>query len=205
VAIWPLSPRLTSPDLASPYRFAVVSPWRRGELRKLTPRDLYAKDQGVPRTICRVPALEFHVSRHNGSVIMDEKSISLSAGCLLGLTGAVAGTFSWMLSDNARKYCGSYVEGQLGIGGSGAFELPVAMFGGMVASMAAFGVVMFLTRGTRAIRGRIFFSVAASFLLLGILTLGQFAWLGTPASNLGDSGRCSEENIPEWWPAWLPA
>ncbi|GAA2923420.1 hypothetical protein [Streptomyces enissocaesilis] len=137
--------------------------------------------------------------------IMDERSVTLTAGCFTGLAGAVAGAGSWALSDSARKYCGSYVEGQLGTGGSGIFELLVAMMGGMLVSVAAFGAGMLLTWGVRSRWGRVIFSAAATALLLGALAWGHFAWQGTPAGAVSDSGRCSQENIPEWWPAWLPA
>ncbi|GLF97988.1 hypothetical protein [Streptomyces yaizuensis] len=109
------------------------------------------------------------------------------------------------MSDNARKYCGSYVEGRLDFGGSGFFELPVAMVGGVLVSVAAFGAGMLLTRGVRSRRGRVIFSATAAALLLGAAMWGHFAWQGTPAGVVSDSGRCSQENIPEWWPAWLPA
>ncbi|SEE23349.1 hypothetical protein SAMN05428939_7815 [Streptomyces sp. TLI_105] len=41
---------------------------------------------------------------------------------------------------------------------------------------------------------------------LATLTLLDFAWLGTPLGVGNDTnGTCASDNIPVWWPHWLPA
>lgn len=38
------------------------------------------------------------------------------------------------------------------------------------------------------------------------LTLMHFAWLGTPLGVGNDTnGNCPPDNVPPWWPGWLPA
>ena len=37
------------------------------------------------------------------------------------------------------------------------------------------------------------------------LIVFDFAQIGTLAGHLGDSGLCAPDNVPPWWPAWLPS
>ncbi|MGW4895885.1 hypothetical protein ACWEQL_27065 [Kitasatospora sp. NPDC004240] len=47
--------------------------------------------------------------------------------------------------------------------------------------------------------------VTLVLLSLAVLAVGCFALLGTPSGYPGDSGLCPADNVPPWWPSWLPA
>ncbi|MFB7476091.1 hypothetical protein [Kitasatospora sp. NPDC056184] len=40
---------------------------------------------------------------------------------------------------------------------------------------------------------------------LAVAAVACFAVLGTPSGYPGDSGLCTADNVPPWWPSWLPA
>ncbi len=47
---------------------------------------------------------------------------------------------------------------------------------------------------------------AALVIALTALALVHFAWLGTPLGVGNDTnGGCAPDNVPAWWPHWLPA
>jgi hypothetical protein len=48
-------------------------------------------------------------------------------------------------------------------------------------------------------------AVLAGVAAAGALIVFDFAHIGTLAGHLGDSGLCARDNVPPWWPAWLPS
>jgi hypothetical protein len=48
-------------------------------------------------------------------------------------------------------------------------------------------------------------AVLAGVAAAGALVVFDFAQIGTLAGHLGDSGLCGPDNVPPWWPAWLPS
>jgi hypothetical protein len=48
-------------------------------------------------------------------------------------------------------------------------------------------------------------AVLAGAAAAGALVVFDFAQIGTLAGHLGDSGLCAPDNVPPWWPAWLPS
>jgi hypothetical protein len=50
-----------------------------------------------------------------------------------------------------------------------------------------------------------FLAVLAGVAVMGALIVFDFAHIGTLAGHPGDSGLCTGDNVPPWWPAWLPS
>jgi hypothetical protein len=48
-------------------------------------------------------------------------------------------------------------------------------------------------------------AVLAGVAAAATLIVFDFAHIGTLAGYLGDSGLCARDNVPPWWPAWLPS
>ena len=48
-------------------------------------------------------------------------------------------------------------------------------------------------------------AVLAGMAAAGGLIVFDFAHIGTLAGHLGDSGLCARDNVPPWWPDWLPS
>ncbi|HEY7487601.1 MAG TPA: hypothetical protein VH912_24310 [Streptosporangiaceae bacterium] len=50
-----------------------------------------------------------------------------------------------------------------------------------------------------------FIAVMAGVAAVCALVVFDFAHIGTLAGYPGDSGLCGPDNVPAWWPAWLPS
>jgi hypothetical protein len=48
-------------------------------------------------------------------------------------------------------------------------------------------------------------AIAAGLAAVGGMIVFDFAHIGTLAGLPGDSGLCGPDNVPPWWPAWLPS
>ncbi|HEU5157486.1 MAG TPA: hypothetical protein VFU43_10860 [Streptosporangiaceae bacterium] len=48
-------------------------------------------------------------------------------------------------------------------------------------------------------------AVAAGAAAVGALVVFDFAHIGTLSGYPGGSGLCTPDNVPPWWPAWLPS
>ncbi|MEV6956976.1 hypothetical protein [Streptomyces sp. NPDC051183] len=74
--------------------------------------------------------------------------------------------------------------------------LPVLVVGFAVCGV----VVAMLTPGRRPL-----LRMVQVVVVLGVLVIGFFAVRGTVDGYPGDSGLCGPDNVPPWWPWWLPA
>ncbi|MDT0380725.1 hypothetical protein RM572_18390 [Streptomyces sp. DSM 42041] len=129
-------------------------------------------------------------------------------GCLGTLAGTAAGAAAWQLSDAARRYCGSYPEhGWWGLHPGGP-ALPASLVAGALVAAAAQVLVLLALRGRDVgARRAVTVTALAVTVALALLTWAHFAWWGTvpfPGAP-SNSGRCGPDNVPDWWPAWLPA
>ncbi|MQA98388.1 MAG: hypothetical protein GEV11_28730 [Streptosporangiales bacterium] len=52
---------------------------------------------------------------------------------------------------------------------------------------------------------RLALSLVVVLILVGAVIVVDFALLGTLDGYPGDSGLCGPDNVPPWWPSWLPA
>lgn len=111
------------------------------------------------------------------------------------LGGALAGYLAYALAANARAYCDAGWEagGRFGL----LFEMVVMLVPGC-ALLAA--LVWLLARRVNPAVG-----VAAVVLVLAVVVVWYFAAEGTLAGYPGDSGLCGPDNVPPWWPGWLPS
>jgi hypothetical protein len=50
-----------------------------------------------------------------------------------------------------------------------------------------------------------FIAIMAGLAAACALIVFDFAHIGTLAGYPGDSGLCASDNVPPWWPAWLPS
>ncbi|MET9692606.1 hypothetical protein ABZY81_29795 [Streptomyces sp. NPDC006514] len=111
-----------------------------------------------------------------------------------GLLGAAAGCLAIALSSRARAYCDAGWEA----GGVAelTFLLPVVVVGFAVCAV----VVARLTQ-----RRHPLLRMVPVVLVLGVLVIWFFAVEGTLDGYPGDSELCGPDNVPPWWPGWLPA
>ncbi|WP_037863579.1 hypothetical protein [Streptomyces sp. NRRL S-237] len=111
-----------------------------------------------------------------------------------GLLGAAAGCLAIALSSRARAYCDA------GWDAGGAAEMallfPVVVVGFAVCAV----VVAKLSSGLHPL-----LRMVPVVLVLGVLVIWFFAVEGTLGGYPGDSGLCGPDNVPPWWPGWLPA
>ncbi|MCX4783389.1 hypothetical protein [Streptomyces sp. NBC_01264] len=111
-----------------------------------------------------------------------------------GLLGAAAGCLAISLASHARASCDA------GADPGGRTELtlllPVLVFG-----FAFCGVMVALLTP----RGHPLLRMVPVVLALGALVLWFFAVRGTLDGYPGDSGLCGPDNVPPWWPGWLPS
>jgi hypothetical protein len=135
-------------------------------------------------------------------------------GCALTVLmiwiGIGAALIDYRLVLASRVYCGAGAEtGDI-------FALNLEMLPRLLIGPAmAFGpylLITFIGRGmsplwrfapSRALIRLI--AVLAGVAAAGALIVFDFAQIGTLAGHLGDSGLCGPDNVPPWWPAWLPA
>ncbi|MFB6809145.1 hypothetical protein [Streptomyces sp. NPDC056387] len=110
------------------------------------------------------------------------------------LTGAVAGCSASRLAAHARAYCDAGWEA------GGKFELNFEMLF-LVPGCAA------LALGLALLTRRLPLPVRAAAILasLAAVVVWYFAVRGTLDGYPGDSGLCGTDNVPPWWPAWLPS
>ncbi len=129
------------------------------------------------------------------------------AGVAVGL-GIGGGYLDYWLVWAARAYCDAGFEA------GGRFELNFFLLTrlGLMPIVAcvttALGTLLYLLLSRAGVTGRV---VGAA---LGVavavagpigLILYDFAVTGTLAGHPGDSGLCGPDNVPPWWPSWLPS
>ncbi|MFB6615865.1 hypothetical protein ACIGFK_26115 [Streptomyces sp. NPDC085524] len=111
-----------------------------------------------------------------------------------GLVGSAAGFAAITLASRSREYC------HAGADAGGRMELsltllPLAVVFGVVALLVAF----LLDRQPVALQ------LGTVLVVLAGLTVLYFAVRGTLAGYPGDLAKCGPDNVPPWWPGWLPA
>jgi hypothetical protein len=135
----------------------------------------------------------------------DQSQTSCAVGCLIPVAGAAAGVESTKLAEGARSYCRSYHVEHYPVWDY-VWELPVAMLAGSLIAVTAYGITHLVLLRFASIGRRMAIGAVAAVIALALMTWGHFAWLGTPTAEPGRSGLCPVgTNIPDWWPAWIPA
>ncbi|HZB29979.1 MAG TPA: hypothetical protein VE465_07420 [Streptosporangiaceae bacterium] len=110
----------------------------------------------------------------------------------------------------ARVYCGAGDEA------GDVFALNIEMLPrlviGPVMAYAPYLLITFIGRSMsplwRFAPSRAFIrliAVLAGAAAAAALIVFDFAQIGTLAGHLGDTGLCARDNVPPWWPDWLPA
>lgn len=132
----------------------------------------------------------------------------VAAGALAGL-GFGGAYVDYRLVVAARAYCDAGFEA------GGRFELNfhlltrLGLMPVVALATGALGVLLYLVSSRRKGRaGRVAGVVLGVAVALAGpigLVLYDFAVTGTLAGYPGDSGLCGPDNVPPWWPSWLPS
>lgn len=110
------------------------------------------------------------------------------------LAGLAAGCGAIALASRAREYCDA------GADPGGRFELTLTLLPLTVAfAVVALLVAFLLDRQPAALQ------LGTVLVVLAGLTVLYFAVRGTLDGYPGDPTRCGPDNVPPWWPDWLPA
>lgn len=135
-------------------------------------------------------------------------------GCALTVLmiwiGIGAALIDYRLVLASRVYCGA------GDGTGDIFALNLEMLPRLLIGPAmAYGPYLLITFVGRSISPLWRFAPSRAFIRLiavlagavaaGALIVFDFAQIGSLAGHLGDSGLCGPDNVPPWWPAWLPS
>ncbi|WP_051838017.1 hypothetical protein [Streptomyces sp. NRRL F-2580] len=109
------------------------------------------------------------------------------------LVGAAAGCSAIALASRARAYCDAAWEP------AGRFEMAFLLMP-MVPGCAFLAVVTAsLSRELPMLLRPVPF-----LLVLALVVLVSFATMGTLDGYPGNLERCGPDNVPPWWPRWLP-
>ncbi|MEV6985492.1 hypothetical protein AB0M95_30110 [Sphaerisporangium sp. NPDC051017] len=86
-------------------------------------------------------------------------------------------------------------------------HFPVVALVSAIASLLFNPLALWSPLGRWKVTRAIFSVLAIAVALAGpfLLVLHDFETLGTLDGYPGDSGLCPPDNIPPWWPSWLPA
>lgn len=122
------------------------------------------------------------------------RKVSRLTGCIVVAGLGVGGGFlDYRLVVAARAYCDAGLEADRGVGvrksGRVAYHL-VSRSGAMGRAGRFVGVALDIAVAVAGPVG---------------LVLYDFAVTGTLAGYPGDSGLCGPDNVPPWWPSWLPS
>lgn len=125
-------------------------------------------------------------------------------GCLtpvLAGLGGLAGAYAdYRLVAAARLYCDAGAEP----GHMFALNLEMILRFVLLPLICA-GLAAGATRASSRRGVRVALSVTVVLILVGAVIMVDFALLGTLDGYPGDSGLCGPDNVPPWWPSWLPA
>jgi hypothetical protein len=124
--------------------------------------------------------------------------------------GIGAALIDYRLVLASRVYCGA------GDDTGDIFALNLEMLPRLLIGPAmAFGPYLLITFIGRSMSPLWRFAPSRAFIrLIAVLTgmaaactliIFDFAHIGTLAGHLGDSGLCGTDNVPPWWPDWLPS
>ncbi|MEW1636950.1 hypothetical protein AB0469_23080 [Streptomyces sp. NPDC093801] len=111
------------------------------------------------------------------------------------LGGAIGGYLTHLMAANARAYCDAGWEA------GGKFEMFFQMVLMLVPGCALLAALVWWFAG----RVNPAAGVAAVVLVLAVVAVWYFATQGTPVGTRGESGLCGPDNVPPWWPGWLPS
>jgi hypothetical protein len=111
---------------------------------------------------------------------------------------------------SARVYCGAGAEA------GDVFALNLEMLPRLlIGPIMAFGPYLLITFAGRTAPLLWRFLITRTFIRLVAIAAGlaaacgmvvfDFAHIGTLAGYPGDSGLCGPDNVPPWWPSWLPS
>jgi hypothetical protein len=132
---------------------------------------------------------------------------AIVAGVAVGL-GIGGGYLDYRLVWAARAYCDAGFEA------GGRFELNfflltrLGLMPIVACVTAALGMLLYVLLSRAGAAGKVVgialgVAVAAAG-PIGLI-LYDFAVTGTLAGYPGDSGLCGPDNVPSWWPGWLPS
>ncbi|MFD9715241.1 hypothetical protein [Streptomyces sp. NPDC059076] len=128
-----------------------------------------------------------------------------AGGCLSLVGGGVAGYGIHRLSLAARRECRVAQEHRLTVLDWWMWEAPLTVLA--TAFCGLFGWALAAAVVHRA--GSMVRRVVPAVVFVGVLValaLVHFSWLGTPyALGTISDGACADDNVPPWWPGWLPA
>ncbi|MBT2479381.1 hypothetical protein [Streptomyces sp. ISL-94] len=110
------------------------------------------------------------------------------------LAGLAAGCAAIALAARAREYCGA------GTDAGGRFELSLTLLP-LTAAFATVALVVALLLDRRPVA----LQLGTVLVVPAGLTVLYFALRGTLDGYPGDPARCGPDNVPPWWPGWLPA
>ncbi|MEU5398657.1 hypothetical protein ABZ348_05085 [Streptomyces sp. NPDC005963] len=117
----------------------------------------------------------------------------------------VAGYGIHRLSLAARRECRVAQEHRLSVLDWWMWEAPLTVL--VTAFCGLFGWALAAAVVHRA--GPMVRRVVPAVVFVGVLValaLVHFSWLGTPyAMGTVSEGTCGDDNVPPWWPGWLPA
>ncbi len=130
---------------------------------------------------------------------------------MLTLLGVLAGLADYLLVQAARSYCEAGVDSDqltalLFVHLPSRVALGALLGGGGYVLMRLFLLAFPAIRRSphsRAVRTGVAGFVGLSAVI--VMVLADFATVGTLADYPGNASLCGPENIPPWWPTWLPA
>ncbi|MGW1035309.1 hypothetical protein ACWD4Z_24360 [Streptomyces antibioticus] len=129
-----------------------------------------------------------------------------AAGCSTLLAGALAGYGAHRLSRAARRTCAVIAREHPSLFDLWTWQAPLTVLAGACAGLLAWALPAAALRRREPRPVRLLIPAAVLLATLIALTLVHFAWLGTPLGVGNDTnGTCPPDNVPPWWPGWLPA
>ncbi|MET9134277.1 hypothetical protein [Streptomyces antibioticus] len=129
-----------------------------------------------------------------------------AAGCATLLAGALAGYGAHRLSRAARRTCAVIAREHPSLFDLWTWQAPLTVLAGAFAGLIAWALPAAALRHGERRYVRVLIPSAVLLTTLIALTLVHFAWLGTPLGVGNDTdGDCPPDNVPPWWPGWLPA
>ncbi|MFD9433112.1 hypothetical protein [Streptomyces sp. NPDC060002] len=127
------------------------------------------------------------------------------AGCLTLLAGALAGYGAYRLSRAARRSCAVILREHPSLFDLWTWEAPLTVLAAGFTGLAAWALPAGVLRHQKRRYLNLLIPPAVFLAALIALTLVHFAWLGTPLGVGNDTnGNCPLDNVPPWWPEWLP-
>ncbi len=125
--------------------------------------------------------------------------------CLVLVVTVCAGYGVYRLSRGARRTCRLLKREHPGFFDLWTWEPVLSVASVAVAGLGVWAVAAALVRPAHQVRVRLAIPSAALAVALVAILLVHFAVIGTPTGVASDNNVCSPDNVPPWWPSWLPA